>query len=74
MKLAYHPDTDSLYIDLREAPASDSEEVAEGVVIDLDERGDIVGIDIQDASRRLDLGVLDSENLPLTSVAGPITS
>ncbi len=65
MKLNYYPETDSLYIDLRAVPASDSEEVAEGVVIDLDEHGDIVGIDIQQASRRLDLARVESANLPL---------
>ncbi len=65
MKLNYYPETDSLYIDLTQATATDSEEVADGVVIDLDEDGQIVGIDIQHASRRLDLRCVESDSLPL---------
>jgi uncharacterized protein YuzE len=32
MKLDYHPDTDSLYIDLSETPSAESCEISEGVV------------------------------------------
>lgn len=55
MKLDYHAETDSLYIELSEKPGVDSEEVAEGVVFDYDASGKIVGIDIDHASRKLDL-------------------
>jgi uncharacterized protein YuzE len=43
----------------------DSREVQDGVVIDLDEKGQIVGIDIQHASQILDLDALEAESLPL---------
>ena len=46
MKLHYDRETDSLYIDLNAGPSVDSREVQDGVVIDLDEKGPIVGIDI----------------------------
>jgi uncharacterized protein YuzE len=39
--------------------------VQEGVVIDLDEKGQIVGIDIQHPSQILDLATLETESLPL---------
>ncbi len=52
MKLHYDKETDSLYIDLNERPSADSREIQEGIVIDLDTNGRIVGIDIQHASPR----------------------
>lgn len=65
MKLHYDRETDSLYIDLNARPSVDSREVQDGVVIDLDEKGQIVGIDIQHASEILDLATLETESLPL---------
>jgi uncharacterized protein YuzE len=68
MKLNYDRETDSLYIDLNARPSVDSREVQDGVVIDLDEKGRIVGIDIQHASQILDLATLETESLPTASV------
>jgi len=68
MKLHYDPETDSLYIDLNARPSADSQEVAEGVVLDLDADGQPVGIDIQHASRALDLSTLETRSLPAHSV------
>ena len=64
MKLQYHPDTGSLYIDLNASPNADSREVADGLVIDLDSAGRVVGIDIQHASQILDLDTLETQALP----------
>jgi uncharacterized protein YuzE len=66
MKLHYDPETDSLYIDLNARPSVDSQEVTEGVVLDFDEAGRVVGIDIQHASQVLDLKTLETESLPAT--------
>lgn len=41
MRLNYHPDTDSLYIDLSEKPSVDSLEISEGVVLDYDAAGKV---------------------------------
>ena len=68
MKLNYDRETDSLYIDLNARPSVDSREVQDGVVIDLDEKGHIVGIDIQHASQILDLATLETESLPTASL------
>ncbi len=68
MKLNYDRETDSLYIDLNARPSVDSREVQDGVVIDLDAKGQIVGIDIQHASQVLDLATLETESLPTASV------
>lgn len=64
MKLNYFPETDSLYIDLSEHTSVDSREVSEGVVLDFDAHGHLVGIDIDNASRRVDLSVLALSRLP----------
>ena len=65
MKLNYYPDTDSLYIDLSEKKSVESEEISEGVVVDYDENGDIVGIDIDNASLKLELNQLFINRLPI---------
>jgi uncharacterized protein YuzE len=65
MKISYHPATDSLYIDFSSLPAVESEEVREGVVIDVDKNGDIAGIDIQHASKKLDLTSLEMSAMPI---------
>ncbi len=69
MKLNYHPDTDSLYIALSANPSADSNEVAEGVVLDFDADGRLVGIDIDNASHKLDLHELTTERIPLQANA-----
>ena len=68
MKLHYYPETDSLYIDLAAKTSADSREVADGVVLDFDEEGNLVGIDIEHASTKLDLRTLETEDLPAASV------
>ncbi|HVJ00120.1 MAG TPA: DUF2283 domain-containing protein [Sphingomonas sp.] len=65
MKLHYYPETDSLYIELRDAPGSETREAADGVNLDLDADGNVVGIDIDHASTKLDLATLETTALPL---------
>ena len=50
MILEYHPDTDMLYIKLGAGVSTESEEVAPGIVLDFDERNQVIGIEIEDAS------------------------
>ena len=65
MKLNYYPDTDSLYIDLSEQPSVESREIAEGIVLDYDAAGHLVGIDIDNASQKVELKQLTLSKLPL---------
>jgi uncharacterized protein YuzE len=65
MKLHYDPETDSLYIDLNDRTSVESEEVAPGIVVDFDEEGHAVGIDIEYASKILDLTKLETESVPI---------
>lgn len=55
MKIDYFPDTDTLYIGLADRPSVDSEEVAEGVVLDFDMESRLVGIEIEGTSQKVDL-------------------
>ena len=64
MKLLYYADTDSLYTDLANRPSADSREVTPGVVLDFDASGALVGIDIDRASRHLDLASLRTGSVP----------
>ena len=64
MKFNYHADTDSLYIDLSSNISAVSKEISEGIVIDYDSDGKIVGIDIDNASRKVDLNNLSFSGLP----------
>ena len=69
MRFHYHADTDSLYIDLSEQTGVDSREVSPSVVLDFGEDGRLVGIDIDRASKNLDLTRLETVALPLASVS-----
>ena len=64
MKLNYHPDTDSLYIDLSERPSVESLEISEGVVLDYDSDGRLVGIDIDNASQKVEMKKFILSRLP----------
>jgi uncharacterized protein YuzE len=71
MRINYYPDTDSLYIDLSSKTSVDSREVSDGVVLDYDVDGNLVGIDIDNASVKLDIRELILSKLPaeITQVA-----
>ena len=64
MKLNYYPDTDSLYIDLSEQTSVESREISDGVVLDYDASGNLVGIDIDNASAKVQLKELILSKLP----------
>ncbi len=64
MKLNYYPETDSLYIDLSEKTSMESKEVSEGIVLDYDAEGNLVGIDIDIASKKVQLKELILNRLP----------
>lgn len=65
MKFNYYPETDSLYISLSSRTSSDSQEIAPNIVLDFDSEGQLVGIDIDNASQNIDLTRLEVDSLPL---------
>lgn len=68
MRINYDAATDSLYIHLTEQPSTDSDEVVEGVVLDYNAAGALVGIDVQHASQKADIHRLAISHMPLTSL------
>jgi len=69
MKLHYYPETDSLYIELKSSPGVEMREIVEGLVVDLDAKGDVVDFDIDHASRKLDLSKIETIALPPANAA-----
>jgi uncharacterized protein YuzE len=69
MKLHYYPETDSLYIELKSTPGTEVREIVDGLVVDLDANGDVVGFDIDDASKKFDLSVIETVSLPRAGAA-----
>ncbi len=71
MKIEYSKTADALYVYFREAEVSKSTEIQEGVVVDFDSDGNLVGIELLDASTRLgprDLVNFSVENLPIETI------
>lgn len=69
MQLRYYSETDTLYVAFRDGVGVESEEVGPGVVMDFDAGGEAVGLEIEDASRRVDLTRLEAGSMPLGNVA-----
>lgn len=68
MKFNYYKETDSLYIDLSEKKSVDSQEIKPGIVLDFDSKGQLVGIDIDHASKHVDLSRLETKGAPFSSI------
>lgn len=65
MRVEYFSETDTLYIQLLEGQATDTQEVADDIVLDFSNDGRVIGIEIDHASERTDLGNLELASFPL---------
>ncbi|OGL44432.1 MAG: hypothetical protein A2161_11230 [Candidatus Schekmanbacteria bacterium RBG_13_48_7] len=65
MRIAYYPETDSMYIDLSSKESVESKEISAGVVLDYDSEGNLTGIDIDNASKKLELKELILSKIPV---------
>ncbi len=63
MKIRYFRDTDTLYIERREAVVSDTRDLDENTQVDVDSRGQICAITLEHASERADLPALDYQQI-----------
>lgn len=54
MKVTYDAQTDTLTLVFRDVPVSESDEARPGVILDCDEAGNVVAIEVLDASRRVE--------------------
>lgn len=52
MRMRVDHGADAVYLNLTDRPIKESEEVADGIIVDYDEDGHMVGIEILDASKR----------------------
>ena len=68
MHIQYHSDTDMLSIQLATGVSTESEEAAPGIVLDFDERNQVIGIEIEDASTYIDLSKLEVSALPIVNL------
>ena len=68
MKIEYSKGVDALYVQFREVMVARSRDIEEGVTVDLDEHGHIIGIEILDASKLMqpsELTNVSIENMPV---------
>ena len=71
MKISYHPDTDSLFVKLKSGVEAEGSEVAPGIVFHYSSEGDVTAIDIDsEASKLVDLSLLEVEGLPISATQG----
>jgi len=54
MKITYDPEVDVLRIVFSNAPVEDSDEEKPGIILDFDKGGNVVGMEILDASKRME--------------------
>lgn len=71
MKLHYYPETDSLYVEFKPGPGAETVEITDGLNADLDAEGQLVGLDIDHASKHWGLTALETDSLPLRAT-GPV--
>lgn len=55
MKIRYYQDTDTLYIEFRPAEVSETRDLDEDTVLDLDRDGNLCAITVEHASKRTDI-------------------
>jgi uncharacterized protein YuzE len=53
MKVVYDPEVDVLSVLLSDAPAAESDQEKPGIILDYDGEGNVVGLEILDASKRM---------------------
>lgn len=68
MLFEYYRESDMLYIRLADGTSTESEEIAPGVVLDFDANNRVIGIEIEDASKSMNLSRLELRALPITDL------
>ncbi len=71
MKIEYSKEADAIYIYFKEDFVEKSREIEDGIVIDFDKNGQMIGIEVLDASKRYslaDIVNINIENLPVEAI------
>ncbi|GAX61175.1 hypothetical protein SCALIN_C17_0209 [Candidatus Scalindua japonica] len=72
MTIEYSKEADAIYVYFKEEFVAKSKEIEDGVVIDFDEKGQLIGIEVLDVSQRFSLSDIvnvNIENLPVEAVS-----
>jgi uncharacterized protein YuzE len=71
MKIEYSKEADAIYVYFKEDFVEKSKEIEDGIVIDFDKNGQLIGIEVLDASKRFSLADIvnvNIENLPIEAI------
>lgn len=71
MKIEYSKEADAIYVYFKEDFVEKSKETEDGIVIDFDKNGQLIGIEVLDASKRFSLADIvnvNIENLPVEAI------
>jgi uncharacterized protein YuzE len=71
MKIEYSKEADAIYVYFKEDYVASSREIEDGVVIDFDNKGQLIGIEVLDVSQRFSLSDIvnvNIENLPIEAI------
>ena len=60
MKIRIDKDADAMYIELSDAPFSINKKIDNSTIIDLDSKGNIIGIEVLDVSKRISKNFLST--------------
>lgn len=63
MKIKYFQDTDTLYIEFKSTPVSESRDLDENTLLDLDAEGNVCGITVEHARDRADIPKFSFEQI-----------
>jgi len=72
MKIEYSKEADAIYVYFKEEFVAKSKEIEDVVVIDFDEKGQLIGIEVLDVSQRFSLSDIvnvNIENLPVEAIS-----
>jgi uncharacterized protein YuzE len=64
MKIQYFQDTDTLYIEFKRENVAETRDLDENTLLDVDDKGNIVGITVEHASQRADIPKFSYEQVP----------
>ncbi len=68
MVFEYFAESDMLVIKLADGASTESEEIAPGVVLDFDSNNRVLGVEIENASKAIDLSRLELRSLPIADL------
>ncbi len=68
MTFQYYPDTDILYIQLFNRLGTEYAELTSGILLDFDDENEVVGIEVEGASKLMDLDHVEVSALPIMTM------